>query len=302
MLMKNARFYMLPADFCCTVDDLQAALKAKPFVPCGNQDWEAKGWIPPLSCAPDLFVIATQDILYVALQVENKVLPAKVLQKELDTRVGEVEQKEARKMGRKEKAALKEQITDELLPKAFTTVNVTRAYIDTKRRMLLVDASVASTAEALISALREALPPFPAALPRMEQAPYTSLTSWLNTGELPEGFELGDECELEVPSEKGALIKAKNHDLQSEEIKLHLEGGKQCFKLGLLWAERMAFVLTHELAFNKIQYLDVLQEEISQQGEDMESLAKAEILMMVNELGSVIDVLLPALGGLQHEG
>ncbi|MCD5327842.1 recombination-associated protein RdgC [Chromobacterium piscinae] len=294
------RTYLLGDTSDFGVERLQDTLKSKPFVECGNQDWSSKGWIPPLESTPDLYVLAAEDLLQIALQVEEKVLPAKVLAKELKKRVAVIEQKENRKMGRKEKTALKEQLTDELLPRAFTIWSVTRAYLDIRRSLLMVDTSSAAAAEEVIAALHDAMPAFSAALPRTVQMPYTCLTNWLVSAELPEGFEFGEECELEVAGEGGALIKAKNHDLQSEEIRQHLQGGKQCFKLGLIWAERMSFIVTHELVLQRVAFLDVLQEEINQQGEDIESLAKAEMLITVKEAGTVFEALLASFGGLAH--
>ena len=54
----------------------------------------------------------------VSLRREDKVLPASVIRDFVELKVAEIEDKELRKVGRKEKLALKEQITDDLLPRA----------------------------------------------------------------------------------------------------------------------------------------------------------------------------------------
>ncbi|VEB42933.1 Recombination-associated protein rdgC [Chromobacterium violaceum] len=66
----------------------------------------------------------------VSMRREDKVLPASVIRDFVEMKVQEIEDKELRKVGRKEKLALKEQITDDLLPRAFVRSGRTSAYLD----------------------------------------------------------------------------------------------------------------------------------------------------------------------------
>ena len=209
-----------------------------------------------------------------------------------------MEAAEHRKIGRKEKQALKEQITDDLLPRAFTRNGRLSAYLDSKRRWLVVESATASKAEALVSKLREALPPFPAALPRTRIAPHTLMTDWLAGGKLADGFELDADCELKDSSENGAVIRCSRMDLAADEIRQHIATGKQVTRLGLIWHEQIRFVLTENLQLKRIQFLDVLQEEASHAGDDSASLFEASFTLMSEALGELIDALVDALGGL----
>lgn len=88
-------------------------------------------------------------------------------------------------------------------------------------------------------------------------------------------------------------------DLTADEIRHHLSAGKQVTKLGLIWRERIRFVLTDTLQLKRVQFLDVLQEEASQAGDDAAALEEATLLLMANEIGELLDELVEALGGLE---
>jgi len=294
MFIKQASFYAIPGDV--DFDILANRLNAKPFQHCNGLDWFAEGWVSPASHV-DGPVFTSRGTGLVALKREDKVLPAAIIREQLDAKVAEIETKELRKVGRKEKQALKEQITNDLLPRAFTRSSRTLAYIDNRRGYLVVDTATASKSEALVSKLRDALPPFPAALPRTQIAPHAAMTAWLAEGDAPAGFELDTECELKDGSERGAIVRAKRHDLTADEIRQHIATGKQCTRLGLIWRERIRFVLTDTMQLKSLQFLAVLQEEAAQAGDDQASLFEATYILMVEELGELLDELVAALGG-----
>lgn len=91
----------------------------------------------------------------------------------------------------------------------------------------------------------------------------------------------------------------KRQDVTAEEIKNHLEHGKICTQLGLVWNEQIRFILNENLSFQRIQYLDMLQEEAANQGDDMESLFTASQIIMTQNISLMIQELFENLGGLQ---
>ncbi|UDM18860.1 recombination-associated protein RdgC [Vogesella sp. XCS3] len=296
---KQLSFFRLSADFVIDLEKLNGALAANPFQPCNGLDWFSQGWIPPASHL-DSHVYRHRDYSMVSLHREDKVLPAGVIADHLEKKVEQIEAQELRKVGRKEKTTLKEQITDDLLPRAFTKFKRTTAYIDSQRGWLMVNSSTASKAENLVSTLREALPPFPAALPRTNLSAHSVMTDWLAASEASNGFELDNEATLKDSSENGAIIKVKRQDLTADEIRDHIQAGKQVTELGLIYRERIRFVLTDKLQLKKLQFLDVLQEEASQAGDDLASLFEATFLLMAEELGDLIDALTAAMGGVEE--
>nr|WP_199068670.1 recombination-associated protein RdgC [Chromobacterium sp. ASV5] len=298
MWFRQLSFYRLNTENTPTAEQLLGALEKKPFQPCMGLDWFSEGWVPPAGHleAP---VHVARDYQMISLRREDKVLPASVIRDFVELKVQDIENRELRKVGRKEKLALKEQVTDDLLPRAFVRSSRLNAYIDSRRGWVMVDSGTASKAEALLTKLREALPPFPAALPRTQIAPHTAMTDWLAAGEAPHGFELDADCELKDSGENGAVIRCSRMDLTAEEVRQHIATGKQVTKLGLIWNEKIRFQLTDTLQLKRLQFLDLLQEEASQAGDDRESLFEATLLLMGEELGELADALIYALGGLE---
>jgi recombination associated protein RdgC len=300
MWFKQLSFYRLNEQSTPDMARLSAALEKSPFQPCSGLDWFSEGWVNPAS-HHDQPVYGARARLLVSLKREDKVLPGAVIRDLVEIKAAEIEAAEHRKIGRKEKQAIKEQITDDLLPRAFTRASRLSAFLDPGRRWLMVDSSTASKAEALVSKLREALPPFPAALPRTAIAPHTAMTDWLAAGEAPAGFELDAECELKDSSENGAVVRCVRMDLTADEIRQHIATGKQVTRLGLIWQERVRFVLTDSLQLKRIQFLDVIQDEASHAGDDSASLFEATFTLMSEALCELVDELVLALGGLEGE-
>jgi len=301
MWFKQLTFYRsIQQGAPLSAEQLTEALANRPFHPCSGLEWSAVGWVPPAPQSDEL-VFAKQNCLLVSLKREEKVLPASVVRDFVDAKVAEIEDKEVRRVGRKEKQAIKEQITDDLLPRAFTRSGRTSAYLDNDRGWLMVDTGTASRAETLISEIREGVAGFPAKLPKTKLSPATAMTSWLADGTVGYGFELDSECELKAPGEEGAVVRVTRMDLTCDEVRQHIANGKQATRVGLIWNERVRFVLTETLQLKRIQFLDVLQEEASQAGDDAPALFEATFTLMHGELGALLTDLVEALGGLQED-
>ncbi len=56
---------------------------------------------------------------------------------------------------------IKERVTDELLPRAFSVYRDTRVWIDPINRWLVIDAAASSKADEVIGMLAKAIDPFP---------------------------------------------------------------------------------------------------------------------------------------------
>lgn len=296
MWFKQLQLFRLDLGNLPDFDTLDTALAAKPFAPPSGLDWFTQGFVPAAPHQPDLMLFRQQHCALVALRREDKVLPASVVRDLVEEKIADIEARDFRKVGKKERQGLKEQVTDDLLPRAFTRRSRTAAYLDCKNGWLGIESSTPAKAEALISALREALPPFPARLPHTALSPSSQMTVWL-LGGVPDGFELDADCELKAPEEHGAVVRCTRQDLTAAEIRVHLESGKQVTKLGLIWRERIRFVLTDTLQIKRLQFLDLLQEEASQAGDDLPALFEASFSLMTGELAWLTADLMAALGG-----
>lgn len=301
MWFKQISFYLLDTAKLPDADTLAEALGRSGFTPVGGLDWFSEGFAAPVSFSPEL-VFPAGETLRIALKKEEKVLPAGVIRDILEEKVAEIRDTEARSVGRKEKQELKEQITDELLPRAFTRSSRTEALFDRQRGILLVNHASPAKAEALLTKLREALGGLEARLPAANQSPSSLMTGWLLKGGGEGGFELDDMCELKGSGDIVPTVRISKQDLTADEVAVHVKNGKTVTQLGLVWREQIAFVLTQDFTLKRVQYLDVLQEEAETHGDDAASLTFASQMLMSEALGNMIGELAAHLGGWKQDG
>ncbi|MFV2029329.1 recombination-associated protein RdgC [Neisseria sp. S1] len=299
MWFKQISFYPLNLEKLPQLETLAAKLAEAEFTPCMGLDWFSEGFAAPVSFSPEPVFPADYTWL-VALKKEEKVLPAGVIRDILEERVADIQNAEARNVGRKEKQELKEQITDDLLPRAFTRSSRIQAVFDTKHGFLLINNAASAKAETMLTKLREALGGLEASLPNTKQSPSSLMTEWLLQGSAQGGFELDSDCELKGTGDVVPTVKVSKQDLTADEVVQHVKNGKTVTQLGLTWRDQISFILTQDFTLKRIQYLDVLQEEAENHGDDAASFAFASQILMSEALSTMIGELVSYLGGWQE--
>ncbi len=302
MWFKQLSFYPLQKDNIPDIDTLNSKLLEAEFTPCQGLDWFSEGFTAPIAQQADVLAFPADGTFRVQLKKEDKVLPSTVVRDILDEKILQIQEMEARSVGRKEKQELKDNITDDLLPRAFTRSSKVEAVIDSKHQYLWINQSNSNKAENLLSKLRQALGGLEARLPKTKQSPGSLMTEWLTQRHGAGGFELDTDCELKGLGDAAPTIRISNQDLTADEVTSHLETGKVVTQLGLTWQDQIRFVLTQDLTFKRIQYLDVLQEEAASHGEDAVSLLLASQILMSEALGNMVSELIGHLGGLESTG
>ena len=296
MWFKNTTVYRLP-DGAPSKADLADALLDLPFASCLGLDWFNEGF-DSAAAFDDAPVFEADGSLRLALKREEKVLPAGVIRSILDEQVADIKRAEARNVGRKEKQEMKEQIIDDLLPRAFTRSSRIEALIDGKRGYLLVDNARRAKAENLLTRLREALGGINARYPQTRQSRTGLMTDWLAAGEAPGGFELGYSATLEGVGDVHPVIKISRKDLTDADVTAHINKGMMVTELELEWRDSVRFVLTRDFSLKRIEWLDVLQEE-AEGGDDALSVMYASQVIQAAALGEIIDELAMLMGGWQ---
>lgn len=301
MYFKNLQIYRILPDWRITADDLEQQLARRPFTPPGAQDFESRGWVSP---ADDGALVRTVgDDWMVCLQSDEKILPTAVVKQIADERADEIEEQQGYKLGRKAMKELREQVTQELLPRAFARRRKTYAWLNIPAGWLMVDAASQSKAEDVLEQLRHTLDQFPVGLLRTELTPKTVMANWLSANEAPDGFTLEQDFMLESIAEDGAKATFARCDPDAAHIAEHLEAGRLPTRLALTFDDRVSFVLTQRLELKRVEYLDVVRESITDDDrEDAQALFDAEFALMAGELLRLLDAMVEALGGeLQRE-
>ena len=231
-------------------------------------------------------------------QREERIMPAAAIREVVDSRAAEIEAETGRKVRGKARAALRDEVVIDMLPRAFTRNSHLFAYIDPMAGWLVIDTSSAKRAEEFTSVLRQTLQTLPVEPPSTVSIPSAILTAWLRTGQLPAGFSLSDECDLRDPDEAGGIIRARRQDLASKEISVHLDAGKQVTRLALEFEDRLSFVLDENLVVRRLKFLDVVQEEAASTDADTAAARfDSDFAIMAMELSRLLPRLLGGFGG-----
>jgi recombination associated protein RdgC len=278
---------------------LAEALEDCRLKPVGPLELASHGFVPPLGSAGYEALIRHVNFRafdWITVGSETRLLPSAVVNAEVAKRLAEIEQREGRKLGGRARKRLKDEVVTELLPRALVRPGRIDAYLDHARGLLVVDTSTRKRAEGVASELRRALGSFPAVPLNAETAPRSVLTGWLAGDALPEGFSLGDFAILKDASDKGASVRLTRQALQSDEVARHIEAGKQCTRLALVFEDSVAFTIDEDLILRGVQMLDgAVQALESSERDDLVAELDARCCLMTGLLGQVFDALFPAL-------
>ena len=286
MFFRNLTLFRFSPAVADDLKRLDEALGEHRLRPCGPLEMFTKGFVPPVGRGDEApLTHAVKHCTWLTVGGEDKLLPAAVVNEELQRKVRRIAEEEGRKVGGRERKRLKEDLLTELLPRAFVRSSRLSAYVDTQHGWLVLDTSSRKSAENALSQIREALGSFPAVPLAPEEGPRVLMTDWLANGSLPAGLALGDECELRDPATAtGAIAKCRRQDLDADEVKEHLRNGKQVFQLGLVFDDRISFVLGEDLIVRKLKFLDVVTDELGDSFEDAQAEADAGFALLTLEL------------------
>lgn len=294
MWFKNIFIYRLSPDSAITADTLNEKLALKPLLACSGLDKQSRGWV---SCHGDKIVHgANQQILF-ALGVEQKLLPATIINRFSKERVADIEAQQGYKVGRKELKEIKEAITEELLPRAFALQRKTFAWIDPVRGYLVIDAASSAKTEELLLLLNKTVDDVQYKPLHTNISAVAAMTNWLASNNAPAGFSIDRELELRATGESKATIRYANHALEGEEILAHIATGKRVTRLGMTWNDRISFVLTEQMQIKRLEFLDIIKQESTTIADDADELFELDFTLMTGELARMLTDLTEALGG-----
>ncbi|MFP4130231.1 MAG: recombination-associated protein RdgC [Halorhodospira sp.] len=297
MWFRNLIPYRLREPVAYDPEGADSRLAAQAFTPCGALEPSRSGFVPPLGPGAPLAHGAAGSLL-ICLQEESKLLPAAVIREALDERISAVEAAEHRKVRKRERDRIRDEVVTDLMPRAFSRHKRTWGYIDTEAGYLVVDAGSERQAEHFVEQLREAWGDLALAPPETEEEPATIMTRWLAQQQLPGDLELGEEAVLEDPGAEGCEVRVKRQDLSAGEIRAHIDAGKRVRRLAVTYSDRISGVLDTDLRLRRLRFGDVVRDQAGDR--DPESEAEqldADFSLMALELRALLPRLLEWFGG-----
>jgi recombination associated protein RdgC len=288
MWFKNIRVYKLSDALSTDVAAWEQALAEFKFMPLTAQELVRTGFSYPLHPSIKQYCHQCQQLLFFAVKRQEKILPATVINEEMQPKLEALEQDKGRPLSRKEKQSLKEEVQLSLLPRAFSRSTLTQGYYDPENQWLVINSSSAAKAEDVLALLRKALGSLPA-LPWLDNHKLNaSLQLWLQNKALPQGFVQGSDAELKAPDEEGAKVKFSNHLLTTDEVQSHLQD-KLVTSISLEQREGISFAITDDAAVKRIKFHDLLTAQNEELGwEDLIARMDADLILMANALNQAL--------------
>jgi len=294
-MLKNAIIYRLADAWQADAEALADQLEAERFQPCGPTQALSAGWVPPRDepGAPLLEVIDGQWLL--TLCTETRMLPSSVVRDRVEEMADAIERETGRRPGKKQRRDLKEQATLELLPKAFTRRSHLKVWIAPALRLLAVDAGSISKADGLITLLVKADASINLHLLQTAESPAACMAAWLMDGVPPKDFVVDRDCEVKAADEMKAAVRYARHNLDTDEVKAHLTGGKMPTRLAMTWKERISFTLTDAMLIKGIEFLDIVFDGRDKPAKD--EAFDVDAAIATGELAQMLPALIEGLGG-----
>jgi recombination associated protein RdgC len=293
MWFRNLQIFRLQNPGELTVEAIEEQLSSRPLQPCGSSLPSSLGWVPP--CADGALVHSINRQWLIALGIEQKLLPTSVVKQHVNEQARLIEEKEGRRVGRRELRDLYEATTQELLPRAFVHKRTTQCWIDPVNGWLAIDAAAPAKADELIELLHKSGDKLSISPLKVIQSPSSAMTGWVAQGTAPAGFSIDQDMELR--SAENAVVRYAKHSLDGKEIPEHIAAGKVVTRLGMTWGDKISFILDDKLQLKRLGFLDILKESTDGQAENEEERLDLDFTLMTGELAHLLDDLLEALGG-----
>lgn len=299
-MFKNIIAYRFNKQFTVDAAALESAIEEFKFTPCGSQDISKFGFTNALGKHGHTLVHSAEGCHMVAVTKESKILPAAAVKKAVVAKVDFFEHKTGRKLAKKEKDAIKDEVIQEMLPRAFTKSSVTRALIMPELNLILVDSSSYAKAEELLALLRKALGSLPV-IPLSYKTPVEStLTEWLKSGSAPLPFYTMNEAELRC--EETGIARFNEQDLREDEVLAHIATGKQVHKLALDYKGSISFVACSDGSLKRVKFAPEFMAANDEVGEDVAARLDADFILCAKRLRSLMCALEFSLGGYESLG
>ncbi len=289
--------YRIAPGWAPTRASMEAGLEPVRFVECGASQEKSIGWTEPRGEAHGPLVEAVAGQLVLKLMVEVKIVPGSVITRKAKERVAHIEATTGRKPGKKETRDIKDDLRLELLPLAFTKQGSVGVWIDPAARLLVIDAGSQAKADEVVTMLVKCLDGFAVTLIDTTTSPAVAMAQWLTTQEPPQGFSVDRECELKSADESKSVVRYSRHPLDIDEVRQHIESGKQPTRVAMTWDSRVSFVMTEGLQIKKVAFLDVVFENASGSSKGKDDGFDADVAIATAELQKLIPDLLMALDG-----
>lgn len=278
MLFKQIQLFKLTSPMQSSPNALAEKLLPFEFKPCLPSMPSSFGWVSPIDEEGAPLTRGLNGCIMITLQIEEKIMPASVVALALKDKVKQIELSDGRRIRRKEKLTLKDDVVMTLLPRAFSKFTRINAYIDTRNGWLILNSTSASRTETFISMLKKAIGD---GIEAIEVAkPSSIITHWLKSQDYPKEFSIEKSCTLQDPNQQNRVIRCQQQDLFAGSIQDLVKDGCEAIQIGLCWQDRLSFVMANDFSIRSMHVTDDDTAEIKDELETKQQKFDADFIMM----------------------
>lgn len=241
-------------------------------------------------------------LIHLELATWERQVPGWEVRRRLAEAVEKIELNEQRKVYKKERDQLKDEVVQNIMMNALIKPTFLQGLVMPQHRLILIDTASPNKAEIFLSLLREALGSLPVRPIRVKLEPSVTMTEWLRDKQAANGFSLLDGVIME--DDDSGKVGMVHQDITDNVVDEHLSHGLMATKLAVAYGN-MSFVLEQAgsvagIKIRKIYHSDLVADEFfSNNGEDCDPITETNglHLLQADSLRDMLTDLVLALGG-----
>jgi recombination associated protein RdgC len=298
-VFRSVRFFRLASAWPDSEQSLSEQLNRNSFTPCTAYRERSAGWESPSGDTGGLLSLRVGGADLLQLRTQIRLLPAAAVNEALIQRVEEYRERMQAEPSRREKRKLKEQLRDELLPKALLKSERTRGFVIASEQLIGIDTTSEARVERFLEHLRASLGTVDAH-PIEFKRPVGELLMRIFLGDAPRGFVLGTECKMQDPADRKATVRCVDMDLADPSVRKLVKDGMQLTQLGLEFGNILRCVVDQSGNVSKLRLvgLEASDEPID---EDPRARLDAGLVLLTGSLRQLMAAMASGLDGFARE-
>lgn len=302
-MIRSAIVYLFNKPFNVEAASLNIAVQDFKFNPCGPQDISKFGFSQPTKNNGDNLCHFVSGITMLTTMKEEKIIPAQYLKDLVNEAVAKIEYAEARKLPKKEKESIKDDVISSLLPRAFSKKTPLNYYIVNLEfgQVIIVDTTSYARAEEGLALLRKSVGSLPIIPLSMKESVSHTLTNIAKEQKQLPSFPFTGFYDLSSESNEGSAARMKDFESNSDELALHLENEKIISGCSLSYWQSMEFKIDDSLIFKSIKFSEEFKAGNDEMGnEDPLARFDADLTLAISEVKHMINDIVRELGGIER--
>jgi recombination associated protein RdgC len=253
-MFRNVRYYRLDGIWPEGEETLSESLETAGFEPCGPLTERSSGWVAIDPDTSGLLARRVNGADLIRLRSQSRVLPAAVINEELETRIEEFRARMQEAPNPREKRRLKAEARDELMPKAMLKSDRIWGYVDLKEKVLGIDTALDSVAERFLRRLQASMDGINIR-PLQYMKPVEEFMTGVFFNDAPQQFSVGRECRMQDLGDAASRVRWTDFDLDDKSIRDHVSNGMRLTHLAIIYDNIMSFVLDENGVISKLKFI-----------------------------------------------